>query len=209
MSENIRNKVLIIFAHPALQKSRINAELIKAVNELEGVTFRDLYDLYPDFHIDVKKEQELLIEHDVIVFQHPFYWYSAPAIIKEWEDLVLEFGFAYGHEGTALKGKMMMNVLTAGGSFGSYDRYGIHKYRLTEFLKPFEQSAVLCGMHYIPPFVVHDASVLKKYQDIAVYKDLYGEIIKTLRDEEIDLKELQEFEYINDYFLEKYKSRSL
>lgn len=208
MSQNIRNRVLIIFAHPALQKSRINAELIKAVNELEGVTFRDLYDLYPDYLIDVKKEQELLLEHDVIVFQHPFYWYSSPAILKEWEDLVLEFGFAYGHDGTALKGKMMMNAITAGGSFDSYSRDGIHYYEVRDFLKPFEQSAALCGMHYLPPFVVHEASTLKEFQSLAMYKELYGEIIKTLRDEEIDLRELQEFHYINDY-LEKYKSRSV
>ncbi len=200
---------MIIFAHPALQKSRINIQLIKAVNELEGVTFRDLYDLYPDFLIDVEKEQELLLEHDVIVFQHPFYWYSSPAIIKEWEDLVLEFGFAYGHQGTALKGKMMMNAITAGGSFNSYSRDGIHYYNVRDFLKPFEQSAVLCGMHYLPPFVVHDASGSKKYQDIEVSKELYGEIIKTLRDEEINLAALEEFEYINGYFLEKYKSKSM
>jgi hypothetical protein len=68
----------------------------------EAVDISDLYEEYPDFYINVKREQQLLIEHDIIVFQHPFYWYSSPAILKQWEDLVLEFGFAYGPGGTKL-----------------------------------------------------------------------------------------------------------
>ena len=63
---------------------------------MEGVRLHDLYEAYPDFLIDVEAEQALLLEHDVIVFQHPVYWYSSPAILKEWQDLVLEHGFAYG-----------------------------------------------------------------------------------------------------------------
>lgn len=209
MSENNANRVLVIFAHPALYKSKINTELIKVVRGKEDVTFHDLYEAYPDFLIDVEKEQRLLLEHDVIVFQHPFYWYSSPAIIKEWEDLVLEFGFAYGQGGTALKGKKMMTAISAGGSHDSYGAGGIHNHKLIEFLKPFEQSAVLCGMEYLPPFVVHDASTMKNSGDIAVYKDLYGRIINALRDGDIDSSELSGYEYMNDYFKEKSKSGSV
>ena len=61
-----------------------------------------LYAAYPDFMIDVKREQQLLLDHDIIVLQHPFYWYSSPAIIKEWLDLVLENGWAYGTGGSNL-----------------------------------------------------------------------------------------------------------
>jgi hypothetical protein len=90
------SRVLILFAHPALEKSRVNRRLIAAVQDLENVTINDLYEQYPDFYIHVKREQELLLSHDVIVFQHPFYWYSCPALVKQWEDLVLQYGFAYG-----------------------------------------------------------------------------------------------------------------
>ncbi len=89
-------RVLILFAHPALQKSRVNRRLIAAVSNLENVTINDLYEEYPDFCVNVKREQDLLRSHDIIIFQHPFYWYSCPALLKEWEDLVLEYGFAYG-----------------------------------------------------------------------------------------------------------------
>ncbi len=100
------DRVLILFAHPALEKSRVNRRLAEAVQSLPGVTFNDLYQHYPDLDIDVEREQQLLVAHDVVVMQHPFYWYSSPAIIKEWQDLVLEFGFAYGPGGTALEGKI-------------------------------------------------------------------------------------------------------
>ena len=205
MSENIRNKVLIIFAHPALNKSRVNAELIKEVKGIKGVTFKDLYDDYPDFLIDVKKEQTLLLEHDLLVLQHPFYWYGCPAIIKEWIDLVLEYGFAYGPGGNALKGKKMVTAITAGGTEEDYERDGMHYYSVRDFLKPFEQTATFCGMQYLPPFIVHGATKLKT-EDTAVYKSLFGQVIKALRDRDIDIAEVGEFQYINDYFLEKFKS---
>jgi len=88
--------VLVLFAHPALEKSRVNRRLAAAVADLPGVTLHDLYEAYPDFDVDVKREQDLLVAHDVLVVQHPFYWYSTPALVKQWEDLVLEHGWAYG-----------------------------------------------------------------------------------------------------------------
>jgi voltage-gated potassium channel Kch len=99
-------RVLILFAHPALQKSTVNRRLISAVRGLRGVTINDLYEEYPDFDIEVGREQELLLNHDIIIFQHPFYWYSSPATLKQWEDLVLEYGFAYGKGGTRLQEKL-------------------------------------------------------------------------------------------------------
>ena len=95
-------KILINFAHPAKSHSNINKALRKAVETLDNVTVNDLYANYPDFMIDIKREQALCEAHDIIIFQHPFYWYSTPAIIKEWFDLVLEHGWAYGSEGKAL-----------------------------------------------------------------------------------------------------------
>ena len=84
------------------------------------MTIHDLYEVYPTLSIDVKREQALLLEHDVIVFQHPFYWYSCPAILKEWQDLVLEHGWAYGVGGTQLRGKITLNAITTGGPAHAY-----------------------------------------------------------------------------------------
>jgi voltage-gated potassium channel Kch len=108
-------KVLLLYAHPAPHKSRVNRQLVRAARDLPGVTLHDLYEAYPDLDIDVRREQERLRAHDVILFQHPFYWYSTPAIVKEWIDLVLEYGWAYGEGGHALAGKAWVHALTAGG----------------------------------------------------------------------------------------------
>src|SRR5210317_2302988 len=101
--KNFENNILILFAHPALQNSRVNRHLIKYITDLDGVTFHDLYETYPDFHIDVKREQNLLLENDIIVFHHPLFWFSVPAILREWMDLVLQHMWAYGKTGKALK----------------------------------------------------------------------------------------------------------
>ena len=91
----MKKRILILFAHPALEKSRVNKLLIEGMDTMEGITFHDLYQAYPEFDIDVQREQALMEEHDIIVFHHPFYWYSTPAIIKEYLDLVFEHGYSF------------------------------------------------------------------------------------------------------------------
>ena len=178
--------VLILFAHPALEKSRVNRRLVAAVRSLPGVTFNDLYQHYPDLDIDVEREQQLLEEHDVIVMQHPFYWYSTPALIKEWEDLVLEHGWAYGQDGTALHGKLLLTATTAGGGEETYCRTGQNRYTMRELLAPMERTAALCGMIYLSPFVVHGTHSLDESQ-IEQYAADYRRVIEALRDGRLDV----------------------
>lgn len=191
-------RVLILFAHPAPHKSRINRRLVASVRELENVTVNDLYEEYPTFNIDVAREQELLLAHDIIVFQHPFYWYSSPAILKEWEDLVLEYGFAYGMGGTKLQGKLFLIAITTGGPREAYCRAGFNFFTVRELLAPFEQSAKFCGMRYLPPFVVHGALHLREEREIIVHVQAYQRVIEGLRDGTFDLAELEKLERINE-----------
>jgi glutathione-regulated potassium-efflux system ancillary protein KefG len=174
--------VLILFAHPAPQRSRVNRALRRAVADLTGVTFHDLYGAYPDFMIDITHEQALLRAHDIIILQHPFYWYSAPAIVKEWQDLVLQHGFAYGADGTALSGKALMSVITTGGREDSYGCAGMNRFAMDDLLRPFEQTAQLCGMRWLPPFVIHGTHII---EDAAITRsaEAYRELISALRDE--------------------------
>ena len=144
-------RILVIFSHPALQSSRANKQLLHAIEGLEGITLHDLCQRYPDMFINVKREQALLAEHDIIVFQHPFYWYSCPAIMKEWMDLVLEYGYAYGPEAHALSGKQWLSAITTGGAPESYCSEGYNQRPLLDFLLPFQQTAQLCGMQWLPP----------------------------------------------------------
>lgn len=131
--------------------------MVNGVAEIDGVTFHDLYEEYPDFYIDVEREKALLEGHDRIVWQHPLYWYSSPALLKQWFDVVLQYGWAYGPGGDALKGKTVKSVITTGSGPRSYDRKGHHRFSIDEFLRPFEQTAVLCGMVYEEPIVFFKA----------------------------------------------------
>lgn len=191
------NQILILFAHPALEKSRINRQLIQAIRGLDAVTIHDLYEAYPTFHINVKDEQELLLAHDIIVFQHPFYWYSSPALLKEWQDLVLEYGFAYGHGGVALKGKKFLSSITTGGGEQAYQQQGHNYFSIREFLVPFEQTARLCGMEYLPPFVVHGTHQLQEPQQITHHAQTYRRAIAALRDNLLPWEQLKQAIYLN------------
>jgi glutathione-regulated potassium-efflux system ancillary protein KefG len=191
-----RNKILIYYVHPKHQKSRLNASMIKEVSDLEDVTIRRLYDIYPDFYIDVKKEQEMLLQHDIIVWQHPFYWFSAPPLLKEWIDLVLEHGFAFGKEGNALKGKKILTAATTGGNATAYSSDGNNKYTINQFLAPFEATVNICKMTYLPPFVIHGSLLIDK-SSIQKAADDYKKIIISLRDDILDESEILSKQYIN------------
>ena len=106
-------KTLVLVFHPHLEKSQVNRKLMDAANETGDVTVVDEYAAYPDFKINVEHEQELIETHDRIVLQFPFYWYSSPALLKEWEDEVItgRLGLRWRH---ALKGKELKLVVTTG-----------------------------------------------------------------------------------------------
>lgn len=193
--------VLIHFAHPALEKSRVNRLMIEAVRDIPFVTVNDLYEQYPDFDIDIDREQELLLRHDYILLHHPFYWYSAPAIIKQWEDLTLEHGWAYGREGNALAGKKLMNVMTTGGRQEAYSEMGYNHFSIRQFLTPFEQTANLCKMVYLPPFVVHGTHRITE-EGIRTAVEQYRTLLKRLTAGEIDATNARQFAYANDLLTE-------
>jgi glutathione-regulated potassium-efflux system ancillary protein KefG len=193
-------RVCILVFHPLLYKSRINRKLVSAVEEIDGVNLRYMYDLYPDFFIDVKREQEVLLEHDIIVWQHPFYWYSSPSLLKEWIDLVLEHGFAYGRSGRALEGKQIMSAISTGGRREAYLTEEAGKFSVRQLMAPFEQTTKLCMMHYLSPFVTHGTHLL---DEAGIHKAAldYARVIEALRDGLYSPGEIQKHEYINDLIL--------
>lgn len=146
-------KTLLLFTHPAFEKSQANRALLEGISDLEHVTVHDLYETYPDFHIDAAREQALLEEHDRIIWQHPLYWYSSPALLKEWFDIVLSYGWAFGSTGTALHGKSVKSVITTGSGKETFCPEGRNCHTIEEFLRPMQETARLCGMDYEKPLV--------------------------------------------------------
>jgi len=193
----VKISVLILFAHPRFERSRVNRALLKAASNLTGVTLHDLYEEYPDFNVDVEREKELLLNHQVVIWQHPLYMYGAPALLKQWIDMVLEHGWAHGEGGNNLRGKLIFNALTAGGTRDIYVSGG-HGYTLREFFISFEQTARLCNMVYLPPFVVHGTYLLTD-REVEEYGQLYRGLLERLTIDGTDLRDILEYEYLNDW----------
>ncbi len=190
-------KILINFAHPAKAHSSINKTLRAAVENVEGITLNDLYANYPDFMIDIKHEQMLCETHDIIIFQHPFYWYSTPSIMKEWLDLVLEHGWAYGSEGKALSGKFFFQALSAGGDESLYAREGANKFTITELTSPYQATANLCNMLWLPPFTITGVHRGLPKEQLQRYAKDYRRTLIALRDSKFDLERVKSMEYMN------------
>ena len=187
-------KILVIFAHPLLEKSMVQIELYKSAKSVQGVTVNDLYERYPDFDIDIAQEKKLLQDHDIYIWQHPLYWYSAPPLLKQWQDLVLEHGWAYGKHGLALAGKKVFQVITSGGSMETYQQGGFNKHSLQDYLRPFERTAELCRMTYWPAYWVPGVHRIQKpmvQQYARHYKTLLTALTKDIfPDAEIENLEL-------------------
>ena len=192
------NKILILFAHPRFEKSRVNRALLHGVDRMPQVTLHDLYERYPDFNVDVEQEQELMTAHEIIIWQHPFYMYGAPALLKQWIDLVLEYGWAHGRGGDSLKGKIIFNALTSGGSREVYAANGYNRFTLREFLVPFDQTATLCKMIYLPPFAVQGTHLLTETQ-LARHASLYHALLERLSRGDFSLESMRGFPLLNDW----------
>lgn len=151
-------KTLIILTHPIMAQSRLNKALIEAVKNEPDVTVHDIYATYKNAaSLDVAKEQALLLAHDRIIFQFPFYWYSTPGLLKDWQDKVLEYGFAYGSTGDKLKGKEFKVALTIGAPEEAYQPSGFMQATIHELLKPLQTMALMTQMVFTPMFTVYGA----------------------------------------------------
>jgi glutathione-regulated potassium-efflux system ancillary protein KefG len=193
----LANRVLVIVAHPTLESSVVVRRMARSVAGLDDVEVHDLYEAYPDFEISVTAEQERLRANDVIIFLHPFYWYSAPALLKEWLDLVLEHDFAYGLNGNALAGKIQMNAISTGARGEAYAEEGRNRYTIRQLLAPFDQTAHLCRMIFMPPFVVYRGRALSD-KDMAEHAVEFRRCVMALRDGSIDLKTVVDLDRMND-----------
>jgi glutathione-regulated potassium-efflux system ancillary protein KefF len=151
------SSIVVLAAHPNLEHSRVNRRLIEALRAAGSTDLRDLYALYPDYLIDVPAEQAALLRARLVVWLHPIHWYSMPPLMKLWVDEVLAFGWAYGPGGSALRGKDLWLVATTGGPQDSYHPSSYNNHYFDDFLPAYRQTAVLTGMRFLDPLVLHGA----------------------------------------------------
>ena len=177
-------EVLVLVAHPELEQSRANRRMLLAARSLQAVAppgridVRDLYALYPDYLIDVAAEQAALAAAKLVVWQQPIHWYGMPPLLKLWVDEVLSFGWAYGPGGAAIRGKDLWLVATTGGPEDSYRPDSYNRYFFDAFMPPYEQTATLCGMRFLPPLLLHGAHHVDEAQ-IAAHAAVYAQRLES------------------------------
>lgn len=188
--------LIVYYAHPGHKHSHVNRHMARTAAGVRGVTFVDLYRDYPRFDIDVNVEQRRLMEHDVILFQFPVFWYSTPSIVKEWQDLVLEHGFAYGSGGDSLAGKRLMLAVTGAGPEDAYAHEGYQRYPLRTFLTPLEQTAHLCRMHFSAPYVLYSSLRAPAAGLVEPHVEGYRSLLAAIRDDRYDFEAAQRMDVI-------------
>lgn len=194
-------RVLVYQAHPGAQHSLANEAMNAATQSIEGVTFVDLYAEYPRFDIDVEQEQARLLAHDAIVLQYPLFWYSTPSIMKEWQDLVLEHGFAYGSEGDKLSGKIWSMGITCGAPQEAYGSDGYNGFDLRTLLTPLEQTAGLCQMRFLTPYVLYGALQKRETGELSAHAEGWRRWLIALRDDTLDFGKAQALDVVQAHDL--------
>lgn len=149
-------KTTILLFHPHLDQSRVNKALANAAKDA-GFEVRDMYSLYPDFKIDVAKERAVLENADRIVFQFPVYWYSSPALVKQYEDDVFTGNWAY-NGGKALLDHEWLLAVSPGADQDAYQKDGRVHYTMPALLRPYQATSVLIKTKFMTPFISYNAS---------------------------------------------------
>lgn len=198
-SRGSSRRILVLFAHPSQARSEVNSLLFHTAGQHPAVTAVDLYAEYPDFNIKIDREQQRLLNHDVVIFQFPIYWYSTPALLKEWQDLVLEYGFAYGKDGDVLKGKLFLCAVSAGGREEAYQSDGFNHFTLRQLLQPLEQMASITQMEYLPPFALFGSRTAKEEHRITRHSVLWSSLLNALADNNLDIARAKKLENLARY----------
>lgn len=183
-------KILVVAAHPNPADSRVNKRWLEALRAQGNITISHLNEKYPDEIIDKTAEQALLLEHDRVVFQYPWYWYNMPPLLRKWQDVVLEYGFAFGPGGTKLAGKDYVVAISVGGPEVSYQAGGYNTFTISEFLKPMQQTAHLTGMKFLPAFKIHSAVVISDEDLEKSAQDYVRHITNPELDPQVELKRI-------------------
>lgn len=194
-------RVLVYQAHPGAQHSHANAAMDAATQSVDGIEFVDLYATYPRFDIDVAKEQARILESDAILFQYPLFWYSTPSIIKEWQDLVLQHGFAYGSDGDKLTGKILSLGVTCGAPEQAYGAEGYNGFALRTLLTPMEQTARLCHMQFLSPYVLYGALAKREANALGPHAEGWRRWLIGLRDDTVDLAKANALDVVQEHDL--------
>jgi glutathione-regulated potassium-efflux system ancillary protein KefG len=161
-------KTLIIISHPEIEESSSQQYLLHSIPDDHSITIHHLESVYSQTPIDVSAEQKLLASHDRIIFQFPLYWYSSPAMLKEWQDEVLTDDFAHGKKGNQLKNKEFALILLVGAARTDYQAGGKELFSIDELTKPFQAMANKTGMTFLKTFAIHQFAYMTEEEKMTL-----------------------------------------
>ena len=151
-------KTLVIVSHPSFEQSTVIRTLEQVAKQYPGAAVRHLEGLYGSdpSRIDVAEEQKAHEGVDRIVYLFPIHWFNITPMLKAYLNRVWTYGWAFGPEGNALRGKAMQVVVSAGASEQTYSHQGLIESTMEEVLTPMKASALYVGMRYLPPLAFYD-----------------------------------------------------
>jgi putative NADPH-quinone reductase len=176
-------RTLVIVTHPDIHNSIINKRWVQELQKHpEFVTVHQLHEHYPDLRIDVEAEQKLLLDHDNIILQFPFYWFSTPPLLKKWLDDVLLHGFAYGSKVSdrKLEGKKIGLAISAGIKEVDYAQRGRYHFTLEELVRPLSLTIEYISAEPLPLFAFYGAEEGRSSEDVDSSAVQYVQYIRQL-----------------------------
>lgn len=151
--------VLVITSHPYPENSVIIKTMQDALSPLPNVTVRNLESLYghDTNSIDVAAEQAAYEGVDRVIFMFPIHWFNLTSMLKAYLNSVWSYGWAFGNGGSALVGKSLQVVTSAGASEHTYSATGLIESTMEQVLTPLKASALYVGMNYEPHIALFEA----------------------------------------------------
>lgn len=159
-------RTLVLFAHPYLEHSHSNKELINFYERHQHYTFRDLYEEFPNFHIPAFRERKRLKNYDRIIIQFPMIWFGIPPLLKLWMDEVLDRDWVNAPEQNPLLGKEIFFLVTTGGKEHSFQPGGRYHYTVEQLISGVIASLKVFGAEIKAVKTVYESHKLTKKQII-------------------------------------------
>ena len=156
-------KTLLVVGHPRLGESTTQQFLKAAAGECSNVTWHEL-----QLPFEVTQEQALIQQHDRIIVQFPLYWYSAPAVVRQWFDEVWRMPLTTGNY-RLLRGKQLGVVVTAGAARNEFQAGGKQGATMDEVLRPYQMTARVTEMEYLPALPIYQFNYLSEQAKQELY----------------------------------------
>ena len=144
--------------------------------DIEDVAVFNLYEMPDEDILNMDAWSRIISHANAVVYQFPFYWMSAPSLLKKWQDGI----FTYLAKTPAVAGKPLLVATTTGSEFDAYRSGGRNRFTVDELLRPYQGGAVHAGMVWQTPFVVYGMGTPDAEKNIALAADLYKKRVMAL-----------------------------